>query len=348
MPMWMFASPSRAAREREILALRRAAADEHRVVLARGQQRAQALDPRAVADLGAHAGDVADLLVDHRLGQPERGDVGAHQAAGAVPLLEDHDLVAERQQVVRDRQRRGTGADAGDALAVLLARDHRQPVADVVLVVRGDALQAADRDRLVLDAAAPTGGLAGAVADPAEDAGEDVRLAIDEVGFRELAERDQADVFGHVGVCRARPLAVHHAVEVIRVPGIRRLHSPASLALSRGRLTRLRRGATVRLVHRNRMRQYSARRTAPRMPGDLDETAMRIAKPLLLVLTPIGVIGGLVEAARFNPGLAFLMGVLLTGVALAAWMLVATIRREQAAERQVSDMADREEASGVD
>lgn len=96
------------------------------------------------------------------------------------------------------------------------------------------------------------------------------------------------------------------------------------------------------------MRQYSARRTAPRMPGDLDETVMRIAKPLLLVLTPIGVIGGLVEAARFNPGLAFLMGVLLTGVALAAWMLVATIRREQAAERQVSDMADREEASGVD
>lgn len=75
---------------------------------------------------------------------------------------------------------------------------------------------------------------------------------------------------------------------------------------------------------------------------------MRIAKPLLLVLTPIGVIGGLVEAARFNPGLAFLMAVLLTVIGAAFWMLVATIRREQAAERQVSDTADREDARGVD
>jgi uncharacterized membrane protein YccC len=75
---------------------------------------------------------------------------------------------------------------------------------------------------------------------------------------------------------------------------------------------------------------------------------MRIAKPLLLVLTPIGIVGGLLEAARFNPGLAFLMGVLLAGVGAAAWMLVATIRREQAAERQVSDKADREGAPGVD
>jgi uncharacterized membrane protein YccC len=75
---------------------------------------------------------------------------------------------------------------------------------------------------------------------------------------------------------------------------------------------------------------------------------MRIAKPLLLVLTPIGIVGGLLEAARFNPGLAFLMGVLLAGVSAAAWMLVATIRREQAAERQVSDKADHEGAPGVD
>jgi uncharacterized membrane protein YccC len=75
---------------------------------------------------------------------------------------------------------------------------------------------------------------------------------------------------------------------------------------------------------------------------------MRIAKPPLLVLTPIGVGGGLVEAARFDPGLAFLVGVLLAGVGAAAWMLVATIRREQAAERQVSDKADHEAVPGVD
>jgi hypothetical protein len=96
------------------------------------------------------------------------------------------------------------------------------------------------------------------------------------------------------------------------------------------------------------MRQYAARQAASPRPGDLDQTTMRIAKPLLLVLTPIGVIGGLVEAARFNPGLAFLMGVLLAGVGAAAWMLVATIRREQAAERQLSDKTDPEDAPGVD
>ena len=56
----------------------------------------------------------------------------------------------------------------------------RQARADVVLVVGGDALQAADRDRLglarcvsgFLDAAAPAGRLAGPVAGAAEDARE--------------------------------------------------------------------------------------------------------------------------------------------------------------------------------
>jgi uncharacterized membrane protein YccC len=96
------------------------------------------------------------------------------------------------------------------------------------------------------------------------------------------------------------------------------------------------------------MRQYLARRTTLRPPIDLAQTAMRIAKPLLLVLTPIGIVGGLVEAARFNPGLAFLMGVLLAGVGAAAWMLVATIRREQAADLQVSDTAGPGDAPDVD
>ena len=40
-------------------------------------------------------------------------------------------------------------------------------------------------------------------------------------------------------------------------------------------------------------------------------TSMRIAKPLLLVMTPIGVVWGLVEAWRFHWWLAVLMGVLL-------------------------------------
>ena len=56
-------------------------------------------------------------------GQTERRDVGAHQAAGLVVLFEDRDLVAQRHQVVGDGERRRTRADAGDALAVLCARE---------------------------------------------------------------------------------------------------------------------------------------------------------------------------------------------------------------------------------
>ncbi len=60
-----------------------------------------------------------DLLLEHRLRQAEGGDVGAHEAAGLAVLLEDRDLVAQRHQVVGDRERGAAGADAGDALAVL-------------------------------------------------------------------------------------------------------------------------------------------------------------------------------------------------------------------------------------
>lgn len=60
--------------------------------------------------------------------------------------------------------------------------------------------------------------------------------------------------------------------------------------------------------------------------------SMRIAKPLLLVTTPIGVIGGVIEAFRVAGGLAFLMIALLLFISAAIGMLVLTIRREQAAE----------------
>lgn len=60
---------------------------------------------------------------------------------------------------------------------------------------------------------------------------------------------------------------------------------------------------------------------------------MRIAKPLLLVTTPIGVIGGVIEAFRIAGGLAFLMIALLLFISAAIGMLVLTIRKEQAAEK---------------
>jgi uncharacterized protein (DUF58 family) len=56
---------------------------------------------------------------------------------------------------------------------------------------------------------------------------------------------------------------------------------------------------------------------------------MRTAKPLLLVLTPIGVAWGLVEAARFHWWLAVLMGVLVGIISLFTWMTVRRIRAER-------------------
>jgi len=60
---------------------------------------------------------------------------------------------------------------------------------------------------------------------------------------------------------------------------------------------------------------------------------MKIAKPLLLVLTPIGVIGGVIEAFRLAGGLAFLMIAMLLFISAAIGMVVRTIRREEAEEK---------------
>jgi hypothetical protein len=59
---------------------------------------------------------------------------------------------------------------------------------------------------------------------------------------------------------------------------------------------------------------------------------VRIAKPILLVGTPIGVIGGLSEAWKFSPGLAFLMAGLIGMMGFAVAAVVVTIRREQTEE----------------
>jgi hypothetical protein len=56
---------------------------------------------------------------------------------------------------------------------------------------------------------------------------------------------------------------------------------------------------------------------------------MRIAKPLLLTITPIGVAWGLVEAWRFRPILAVLMALLLSVISLFIWMTVRKIREER-------------------
>jgi hypothetical protein len=56
---------------------------------------------------------------------------------------------------------------------------------------------------------------------------------------------------------------------------------------------------------------------------------MKIAKPLMLTITPIGVAIGVYEAWRLTGGLVLLVLVMLGGLGVAFASLIATIRREQ-------------------
>lgn len=60
---------------------------------------------------------------------------------------------------------------------------------------------------------------------------------------------------------------------------------------------------------------------------------MRIAKPILLVSTPIGLGLGLYEAYRLAGGLVLLMAAMIAVIGAAMGSVVRTIRREQAALR---------------
>ena len=65
------------------------------------------------------------FFVGDRLRQAEARDLRAHHAAALDVAVEHHAVIAERHQVAGDGQRGRAGADEGDALAVLLARDLR-------------------------------------------------------------------------------------------------------------------------------------------------------------------------------------------------------------------------------
>ena len=65
---------------------------------------------------------------------------------------------------------------------------------------------------------------------------------------------------------------------------------------------------------------------------------MRIARPILLVTTPIGVLFGLREAWRLaGPKMAVLMFLMLAVVSALAWWTVRRIRHEHAAQRPSLD-----------
>jgi hypothetical protein len=60
---------------------------------------------------------------------------------------------------------------------------------------------------------------------------------------------------------------------------------------------------------------------------------MRIAKPLLMVTTPVGVAWGLYEGWRLAGGLVFLMAALIGLIGVAMGSVVLTIRRERRQEQ---------------
>src|SRR5580704_11212398 len=158
-----------AARNVEVAPARRAGADENRVPILR-QQRLEAVDAVVTVKLDAEIEDVTAFLVDDGFGQPEARDLGADHAARLGIAVEHDAAIAERREIARDGERCRAGADERDALAVLAGRLARQAGADVVLVIGGNALEPADRDRLLLDTDAATGGLARPVAGAPEHA----------------------------------------------------------------------------------------------------------------------------------------------------------------------------------
>ena len=133
-------------------------------------------------------------------------------------------VIAERREIARDGQRGRAAADEGDALSVFRGCGLGQAGADVVLVVGGDALQAADRHRLLLHAHAAAGRFARPVAGAPKNPGKHVGLPVDHVGVAVAACRDQADVFGNRRMRRAGPLAIDDFVEVIGGGDVSVLH----------------------------------------------------------------------------------------------------------------------------
>jgi hypothetical protein len=61
---------------------------------------------------------------------------------------------------------------------------------------------------------------------------------------------------------------------------------------------------------------------------------VRIAKPLLLVTTPIGLIDGFYECYKLAGGLLFLMVAMVGVMVVALASVVATIRREERESKQ--------------
>src|SRR5215213_4499380 len=183
----------------------------------------------AETGLDAEVENAVDLLVGYRFRQAKARDLRAYHTAALGVAVEDHAVIAKRRQVARDRQRGRAGAHQRYALAVLLRWTLRKVAADIAFVVGRDPLQPADRDRLLLDAAAAAGRFARAVAGAAENAGKDVRFPVDRPSLAKAAGDDQPNIFRNRRVRRTGPLAIDNLVKIVGITDVGRLQyaSPA-------------------------------------------------------------------------------------------------------------------------
>ena len=95
---------------------------------------------------------------------------------------------------------------------------------DLVALIRRHAFQAANSNRFAVDAFPPAGRLTRSVASTAENPGEYIRFPVEHVGVGVFALRDQPNIFGNIGMRRARPLAIDNFVVVVWIPNIGRFH----------------------------------------------------------------------------------------------------------------------------
>src|SRR6478752_4426668 len=122
----------------EVASAWRARANEDRVPVFR-QQCLQAVDTLAGAELDTEVEDVAAFFVNHRVGQPEFGDLRSDHAARFRVAVENDAMISERSKIAGNGKGGWAAADEGDAFAVFLCRGFWQAVANVVLIVSRDS-----------------------------------------------------------------------------------------------------------------------------------------------------------------------------------------------------------------
>ncbi len=160
-----------------------------------------------------------DAALDDALLDLEVGHAEAHEAAGRLVALEEHDAVPGAAQLLGGGHARGPGADDGDAAPRLAPRRHGHDPALVPRVVDDRVLDLLDRHRVALADLQHARGLARRRAQAPGELGEVVggvqladrvlpAVAVDEVVpvGDEVAQRAAVVAEGHAALHAARAL----------------------------------------------------------------------------------------------------------------------------------------------